>query len=86
MNSKWFKDCKTEEEKNKKRKELNSYEAAFNAIIEILEEPVVRANFDIPGWEGHMAYHAGRKDMYEKLMSLINLERKTKPNVRLNRN
>lgn len=68
MQSVWFKNTKTKEEKEARKKELLSYRTAFQALNEILEEEESSApDYDSPSW----AFKQADRNGYNRAIRLV---------------
>ena len=77
MNEKWLRGCKTDKEKEDRRKEVLNYRNAFDDLTKILEEHFlneVSPDFSKPGWEGELAHKHGARAKTLEILRLINLK------------
>lgn len=77
MKSVWFKDCKTPEEKEARRKELRSYHAAFEALDEVLAgltEELGTPDYDLASWSHKQADVNGANRKLRTIRNLINIK------------
>lgn len=75
----WFKHCKTQEEKERFEKRLTLVKDVFNVLEDLLKEDLEvsnrkikdEENFTLPAWSEYQAYHLGMQKQAEKILNLI---------------
>lgn len=76
MRADWFKNCKTKEDREARKKELLSYKNAFNELRRVLEtlkeEP--NSNYEKVDWALQMADIQGANRKLKQVLSLLDLK------------
>lgn len=79
MKASWFKECKTQEDKEKVRKLLYSNKEGFDRLKDILEpmlkEALPTADYDSPSWAYKQADRIGYNRALTTVLELINLDK-----------
>jgi hypothetical protein len=79
MKASWFKECKTNADKEQVRKLLNSNKEGFDRLKDILE-PMLKdapptADYDSPSWAYKQADRIGYNRALTTVLDLINLDK-----------
>ena len=79
MKASWFKECKTNADKEQVRKLLNSNKEGFDRLKDILEpmlkEALPTADYDSPSWAYKQADRIGYNRALTTVLDLINLDK-----------
>jgi hypothetical protein len=76
MHTKWFKNCKTEEEREKRKQELLSYRNAFEELSILLKEQFEEAapDYDNPSWSHAQADVNGANRKLKQILNLLEIK------------
>lgn len=77
--TRWFRHCKTQEEKERFEKRLSLVKDVFNVLEELIKEDLEvsnrkskdEENFTLPAWSEYQAYQLGMQKQAEKILNLI---------------
>lgn len=74
MDSRWFKECSSPEEKELRKKELKSYRNAFEALDKLLDgaEEGILVKYDDPSWSHKQADINGANRKLREIRKLLN--------------
>lgn len=75
MDSRWFKDSRTKEDKEARKKELLSYRNAFQELSELLEKEFIHEDgpdYTNSSWAYEQADRNGHNRAIRKIIKLIN--------------
>ena len=79
MKASWFKECKTNADKEQVRKLLNSNKEGFDRLKDILEpmlkDALPTADYDSPSWAYKQADRIGYNRALTTVLDLINLDK-----------
>jgi hypothetical protein len=76
MKQDWLKDCKTEEDRAKRKAQLSSYKQAYRELVKVLDglelsEAVTDYN---NGWQHKQAHRNGELTMLKRIKGLLDLK------------